>query len=165
MRQLSHPEINNFKHYKSLIIVCDGISDKRNIGMISRLAEAFGISKIILNCNQITFDQKIRKISRSTVNAFEWSFTKDLSQELVNLKELGYVITSVEYCDKSKDLNQLSFEGYDKMVLIIGHESKGVSQTLLDLSDLILHIPMYGKNTSINVTHALAIALNQITTN
>ena len=49
------------------------------------------------------------------------------------------------------------------IVLIIGNENHGVSDDLLRQSDIVLHIEMYGNNSSMNVTHAAAIALYELT--
>lgn len=43
--------------------------------------------------------------------------------------------------------------------LIAGNESAGVSQELLDLCHASVHLPMYGQNTSMNVSVSLGAAV------
>ena len=164
MKQLSHEEINNYSHDKQIIIACDGISDKSNIGLITRLSDAFGVKMVIHSSSQsIKWDQKIKRISRSTIQNVEWKEIDKLEAELIKLKESGFEIVALEYCDQSKDLNKCSLNASPNIVIIIGNERYGVSPEVLEISDVAIHIPMFGTNSSMNVTHALAIALNHIT--
>jgi len=49
------------------------------------------------------------------------------------------------------------------MALIVGNEVKGVSRSLLRKADRIIHIPMYGKKESLNVSVAFGVAAAKIT--
>ncbi|HCY81920.1 MAG TPA: RNA methyltransferase, partial [Xanthomarina gelatinilytica] len=42
-------------------------------------------------------------------------------------------------------------------------ENFGISETVLTLSDAIIHINMFGQNSSMNVVQATSIALYEIT--
>jgi tRNA G18 (ribose-2'-O)-methylase SpoU len=42
---------------------------------------------------------------------------------------------------------------------VIGSERHGIPAALLSACDSAIHIPMYGTNGSMNVTHALGVAL------
>ena len=48
-------------------------------------------------------------------------------------------------------------------MLVIGDENFGVSDNILSISDAIIHIDMFGQNSSMNVVQATSIALYQIT--
>jgi TrmH family RNA methyltransferase len=43
------------------------------------------------------------------------------------------------------------------VALIVGHETTGVSKEVLDIADIIVELPMFGINKSINVWGSLAI--------
>ena len=47
----------------------------------------------------------------------------------------------------------------EKICLILGNESKGVNDDLLEASDYCIHIPMLGMNSSMNVICAASIAV------
>ena len=49
--------------------------------------------------------------------------------------------------------------------LVLGSENTGVSESLLSLSDITTHIPMYGNNSSMNVVSAASIACYEIIRN
>jgi tRNA G18 (ribose-2'-O)-methylase SpoU len=46
-----------------------------------------------------------------------------------------------------------------KIVLLVGSEISGIDSWILDKCHKIVHIPLLGNNTSLNVSHALAVAL------
>ena len=49
------------------------------------------------------------------------------------------------------------------IALIVGDENFGISEDVLKLCDAVIHIPMYGQNSSMNVVQATNIALYEIT--
>lgn len=73
-------------------------------------------------------------------------------------KEHGYSIVGLEQTNASS--STYDFEWPHKTVLVVGHEVGGLSQELLDTCDHTVEVPMYGLPFSLNVSHALAIALS-----
>ena len=49
-----------------------------------------------------------------------------------------------------------------KIALVVGNEVRGISPKILKYCDEVVHIPMYGKKESLNVSVAAGIALYQI---
>ena len=137
MEQLSHKDIKNKQQKFPIHILCDAIRTPENIGMCFRVAESFGVEKIYLQENS-PFDEKLRI-----------------------LKQLGYTIIGIEITDKSIEIQDFNFKKLEKIVLILGSERNGISNT--NLIDFTISIPMYGRNSSMNVIHSLAIALYEIT--
>ncbi len=79
------------------------------------------------------------------------------------LQAAGYRIISLELTSVSIDIRQLVVHASDRICLVLGSENAGVSQTLLDLSEQTVHIPMRGRHSSMNVATACAIATFEIT--
>ena len=50
-----------------------------------------------------------------------------------------------------------------KIAFIIGDENHGVSDAILKQCNVIVHIEMYGQNSSMNVVQATSIALYEFT--
>lgn len=48
------------------------------------------------------------------------------------------------------------------VALIVGHETDGVSQEVMDICDMIVEIPMWGVNVSLNVMVSLGIVLFKV---
>jgi len=161
--QLDHSE-HKFKKQKfPIIIVCDRIRTPENIGMIFRVAEAFGVEKIILsNDSPSPEDRSVKRISRDANKIVPYERIEDAILELRKLKEESYRIIALEITTNSKPIQELKINN-EKIVLVLGAERNGIAQDLLNECDDLVHITMYGNNSSMNVVNALSIALFEIT--
>ena len=63
---------------------------------------------------------------------------------------------------RSVALHALAVGAGERVCLVLGAESAGVDQALLDAADATVHIPMRGHNSSMNVANACAIAAYEI---
>ena len=134
-----------------------------NIGSFFRIADAFGVEKIYLSgSSPVPPNGKIRATSRSTEKYVPFSYEQSPVDLLRRLKSGGYTIISLELTSSSTDIRRLGLSRDEKVCLILGAENTGVCQELLDLSDKTLHIPMLGRNSSLNVATACAIATFEI---
>ena len=164
MRQLDHRDIQNKQHPKNIVVIADSVNDKRNIGMLFRIAEAFSVTKVILHKETILKnDNSIKRISRSTLDNLEIGYSSDIESLLNNYKSLDYSIVALEKCDEGIPVQSNAWKESNDIVIILGHENFGVNQKLLDLCDYAVHINMFGTNTSMNVIQATAIALYEFT--
>ncbi|MEO5788246.1 MAG: TrmH family RNA methyltransferase [Gelidibacter sp.] len=161
--QLTHYN-SKFNQRKSPIaLVCENVTNAANVGSLFRTADAFGIEKLIFCGSPIPLGRKMTKTSRSTEKYvdFEWCETAEVV--LNKLKTLGYQIIALEIASNSKSLSQMEFSTIKPLVLLIGDENFGVSEGCLELSDHVVHIDMFGQNSSMNVVQAAGIVLYEIT--
>lgn len=134
-----------------------------NVGSLFRIADAFGIEKIYLSgASPSPPNSKIRKTSRATEKYVPFSYEDNALDLVRRLKRREYKIISLEITSLSTDIRDLSLSEKEKVCLILGSENSGVSQPLLDASDEIVHIPMVGVNSSMNVATACSIATFEI---
>lgn len=134
-----------------------------NVGSLFRIADALGIEKIYLTGSSLAPpNAKIRKTSRATEKFVPFSRQSNPLDILKKLKSQGYTIISLEITTSSMDINDLLLAGTEKICLVLGSESSGISQELLDSSDVTVHIPMLGQNSSMNVANACSIAAYEI---
>jgi len=135
-----------------------------NVGSLFRIADALGVEKIYLSGTSIVPpNRKIKKTSRSTEKYVPYVYEKDPVRIIKTLKSSGYTIVSLEMTSASIDIKNLDVSKNEKVCLILGSEDTGVNQTLLALSDITIHIPMLGENSSMNVAVACSIAAFEIT--
>lgn len=149
-------------------VLADNITLKENIGSLFRLCDALAIEHLYLSrSTDLSNDSKLSKVSRNTVNNVSHSITQSPLKTIEQLKQNGYAIISLELTTKSIKIQEFDFSiGIaEKICLILGNESKGISDELLEVSDHCVHIPMLGTNSSMNVISAAAIALFEITRN
>ncbi len=162
MKQLTHYDISNTQKKFPITIVCDAIRTPENIGMCFRIAESFGVSKMYLHENSphIT-NRKVAKTARNTIEQIHYSFYKNFEQTLQKLKLDGNTIIGIEITDKSINIQDFNFKNHQKIVLLLGSERNGIKDT--SFIDYTIAIPMYGRNSSMNVIHSLAITLYEVT--
>jgi len=160
-KQLSHDETKWEQQQHPLIVACDNWHDPLNVGMLFRLAEAYGVEALWLGGNTpAPPHRKINKTARSTVRNVTHESITDLAVALRDAREKGYLLIGVEITDQSIPirtyLNQLESQ---PTVLVLGSENVGISPPILRMLDACVHLPMYGQNTSINVMMATSIAV------
>jgi tRNA G18 (ribose-2'-O)-methylase SpoU len=66
---------------------------------------------------------------------------------------------ALEITSDSVALDALVLKNDSKILLIVGNERHGISQLILDTVKTKVHIPMFGNNSSMNVSQATGIAL------
>ncbi|MHA6280416.1 TrmH family RNA methyltransferase [Salinimicrobium sp. CAU 1759] len=162
--QKTHSTTNFSKKKFPLILVMDGVSGPANIGSLFRLSDAFNIEKLVFCGTSVDIQSnRLRRTARATVKNV--IFEEHESSEAVcrDLKDSGYKIFALEITLNSKPMQDLDFSEVEKMALVLGNERTGIQNNILKLADNFLHINMFGENSSMNVTHAAAIALFEIT--
>lgn len=162
MKQLSHYDIENEQKKFPITIVCDAIRTPENIGMCFRVAESFGVQKIYFHESSPSLEnRKVLKTARNTINQIDYAFYSNFEKQINQLKQDGNTIIGIEITDKSINIQDFDFKNHQKIVLLLGSERNGIST--IDLADFTIGIPMYGRNSSMNVIHSLAITLYEIT--
>jgi len=162
MKQINHDDFISNTHDKEIIFICCSLQSPSNLGSICRVAEAFGVSKLYIHEENLSFlnlPRFVKTARHSHRNITKRSFT-NLEQLIIELKKKQTKCMALEYCDKSESIVSLKATG--KIALVVGNEKYGIDKTVLDMVDGVFHIDMYGKNSSMNVSQASAIALYQL---
>ncbi|WP_417444943.1 TrmH family RNA methyltransferase [Joostella sp.] len=163
VEQLNHDN-NTFKERSfPVTIICDHVTSASNIGSIFRLADAFGVEKIIFIGVEPVFSRRVEKTARATHKFIPYEYIENEEGFIVHLKEENYTIIALEITNNSKAIENLKIPLQNKTALLIGNENYGVSQKLLSIANHVHHIEMFGKNSSMNLAQATAISLYEIT--
>ncbi|MFH0936870.1 MAG: TrmH family RNA methyltransferase [Candidatus Daviesbacteria bacterium] len=165
-----------------IYIILDNVLDTYNVGSIFRLAESTGAKKVYL-CGTTTTppNPRIKKASINTTEIVEWSYKetavlaiKELKQQFANRLPTTDYRGSRKTVDRRHNIQVVAIEQSEKSVpydifeyklpiaLIVGNETYGVSQEVLDLCDGVVELPMYGINISLNVMVSLGIILYKV---
>jgi len=162
--QLTHKEVSNDKSDKEIIIITDSIRTPENVGMLFRISEAFGVKKIILTGDSPNLsNKKVLRTARSTEKELDIQFVANIEEIINTLKTEKYKLIGLEMTSGSKSLHKTDFSSTPMLALFIGAERFGITSTILKQLDTVVHIDLFGKNSSVNVVNALAIALYEIT--
>lgn len=134
-----------------------------NVGSLFRLADALGIARLHLTgTTPVPPNRKIRKTSRATEDCVPFSYSDDPMAVIAAEKASGCRIISLEITSASTDIRSFAPDPHRSICLIVGAESNGVPDDLLAASDEVVHIPMHGQNSSMNVASATAITLFEL---
>lgn len=154
----SVPEEKNIEG--KVVLVLDCIQDPGNLGTIIRTAEYFGVKDIVL-CDG-SADPYSPKVVRGSMGAILSVNLVSLSPEKVIylLKEKNYIVATTSSNDYKQDIR--SFNEERKIALVMGNESRGVSDCFNNSSTLSLGIQRVGKGESLNVGVATSIILSHI---
>lgn len=160
--QLTHDLHHSHTQSKEIVILCNCIHSPANQGAIFRLADAFKVKEILFTGAPIDIQSaRLKRTARSTQQHISYTYYDSAITQLNRLQEEGYQCLALEITKESLPISQVQIT-QKKVVLILGNEQQGVSQDLLQNANTIMHIPMYGQNSSMNVAQAAAIALYHI---
>ncbi len=146
-----------------ITIILDNVLDTYNVGSIFRLADAVAAEKVILCGETLTPpNSRIKKASINTWGWVEWSYASTAGEAIVNLKSRNPMtkIIAVEQDKRSKPFYQVHSEF--PIAIVVGNETTGVSKEVLDAADMIVELPMWGVNKSLNVMVSLGIVLYEV---
>ena len=140
---------------KEFALVLDDIRDPGNLGTIIRIADWYGISKII--CSNSTVDFYNPKVINSTMG----SFTR-ISLYYTDLKDFitKQNVTIYGTLLDGENIHHTNFD--DSGYIVIGNEANGISE---EISKLITHkitIPKFGGAESLNAGIATAVVLDNV---
>ena len=141
-----------------IYFVLDNVLDTYNIGSIFRLGDATAVEKILI-CGDSEYppSSRIHKAAVGTEEWVPWEYNKSTVDVVNKLKRQGIHIIAVEQDKRSIPYSLLSNKINLPIALVVGHETNGVSKEVLDLADIIVELPMFGINNSLNVWGSLAI--------
>ena len=135
-------------------IALDGVQDPGNMGTIMRLADWFGVTKIL--CSHDTVDCFNPKVVQATMGAI---FRIEI--EYVDLAEHLNTLKLPVYGALLEGENIYSKSMIPKGVLVLGNEGKGISDAVKKTIDFPISIPRFGAAESLNVSTAGAILLSE----
>ena len=147
---------NNHLYEKDFILLLDNINDPGNLGTIIRTAHAFGVKDIILKGVDI-YNPKIVRSTQGAIFNINIVNNVNLIETVTKLKNDGFKIIGSLLKD-SIDYNKVEIKD-KKLVLILGNESHGINQDLINLLDYKVYIPI--KFESLNVAIACGILLSK----
>ncbi len=161
--QLNHYN-SHFKNRKfPITVVAHQVYNAPNIGSLFRISDAFGVEQLVFCGQDITIGRKASKTARATEKTVPYTIANETLPIINSLKTKGYQIIALEITQNSTPLHTFKLTPKQPIALIIGNENFGVSEAILNLSDHIIHIEMFGQNSSMNVVQAANIALYEVT--
>jgi tRNA G18 (ribose-2'-O)-methylase SpoU len=162
---------------RKMVVVLDNIRSCYNVGAILRTCEGLGVEKVILSGYtpkvhdvsllphlRAKLDKDIHKTALGAEDLLDIYASGDIFADLKKLRKQGWQIVGLENNIENVPIfklndKRLKKELTDKIVLILGEEVNGIDNSLYDIIDLFVEIPMKGQKESFNVSVAAGISL------
>ena len=160
--ELDRLEVSEFKKAEKtpIIIILDNIRSLNNIGSVFRTSDAFLIEKIYL-CG-ITAQpphNDIRKTALGSTKTVDWEYAENTLDVVKKLKSNKVLICSIEQAENATILNEFRPQPNTKYAFVFGNEVKGVTQDVVDASDVVIEIPQYGTKHSLNISVSCGVVV------
>ena len=140
-----------------MVIIAHNIRSLHNVGAIFRSADVFGVQRVYLT--GYTGQPPRKEISKTALGSqlrVPWEQSEDIDGLISKLKA-SHQLVALEYTKDSVAINDLKAQ--KPIALLLGSEVEGVDKELLKQMDDVVHIPMIGTKSSLNVSVATGIAL------
>ena len=141
-------------------VLLDGITDVRNFGAIIRTAVASNIDGIIIpQNNSAPVNSDVVKTSSGGVFNIPIARVNNIKDAILHLNSLEINIVSLS---EKGDRTIYNYNFQDSTAIIMGSEEKGITKSVLSLSNEILKIPISPKIDSLNVSSAFSAVAFEI---
>ncbi|MEP7367968.1 MAG: RNA methyltransferase [Acidobacteriota bacterium] len=139
-----------------VVAVLDNIRSLYNVGSIFRTADAAGIARLYLcGITPAPPHPSIRKTALGADERVPYEHHHNAQATVARLRMTGYRIAAIETGPASTDL--FDWQPEFPLAVLFGNEVEGLSQPLLDLSDIRISLPMHGIKRSLNVSTTAGI--------
>lgn len=136
---------------KEFVVILADIRSLHNVGSIFRTADAAGVSKIYL-CGITPTplnvfgrpEEKLAKVALGAEKNIPWEKNSSIIKTISSLKKDDFTILALEQAKKSVPYNKFHPKKTEKIALILGEETKGLTSSILKKCDRVLEIPMRG---------------------
>ena len=138
----------------ALIVICDELSDPHNLGAILRSAECAGAHGVIIPKRRSV--GLTATVAKASAGAMEYMKVARVTTAIAELKEKGVWIFGTA-AEGSIPMYKADLTG--PAAIVIGNEGVGMSQLVRKNCDVMVHIPMKGRISSLNASAAASILL------
>jgi tRNA G18 (ribose-2'-O)-methylase SpoU len=140
-----------------LLVALDGLMNAENVGVVVRNCAGFGADAILAGeTSSSPYLRRSVRNSMGTVFQLPILHCADLVSRLKQLKDLGVRVVGAHLAG-STPLSKADLTG--PVCIVFGNEESGLSDSVRDLSDILVAIPMHNQTDSLNVASAAAVFL------
>ena len=156
----TRPTPETFKTIKRnpIYLILDNVIDTYNIGSLFRLADAIAAEKIYI-CGDTEYppSSRIHKAAVGTEEWVPWIKVDKATDAIKSLNKDGVQIIAVEQSPRSIPYSLLSMKAQFPCAIVVGNETTGISNEVLEAADIIVELPLFGVNKSLNVWGTAAV--------
>jgi 23S rRNA (guanosine2251-2'-O)-methyltransferase len=144
----------------SLLVMLDGVQDPRNLGAITRTADAVGVDGIVIPKDRAAgVTTAAHKASAGSAEYIPIAQVTNLARTIELLKSNDiWVIGS----DQKAPLIYTQADFTVPVCLVLGNEAEGLRRLVREKCDLLVRLPMLGHLPSLNVSVAAGVLLYEV---
>ena len=139
------------------VVALDGVEDPQNLGAICRVAEATGVTGLVLLRRRAPpISQAVSRASAGAIEHLLVARVPNLVRALNTLKKNEFWVVAAH-----QDAELSLFETPEnwllgRLVVVLGGEGRGLRRQVLGAADYQVRVPMVGRVASLNVAGAAA---------
>jgi tRNA G18 (ribose-2'-O)-methylase SpoU len=141
------------------IVVVEGIVNPTNLGVIVRSAAGLGMDALVLDptsCDPLY--RRASRVAMGEVYAFPYARVPAFPDGLDEVRRSGFRLLALTPDPDAVPIDEVRVEADDRVALVFGAESPGLTAATLAAVDGRVRIPMHGEVDSLNVGVAAAVA-------
>ncbi len=149
------------EHPHPFLLVCDGVTDPRNLGAMLRSADGAGVTGVIVPRHRSAHvSPTVAKTAAGAIEYLEFSDVGGVPTAIDQLNRAG-VLTVGLAGESTTSLYDLDL-GSTPVALIVGSEEKGLATLTRKRCQEVVSIPQMGKIESLNAGVAVSIAAFEV---
>ena len=140
-----------------LLLVLDGVTDPHNLGAVLRTADAAGVHAVIIPKDKsATLNATVRKVACGAAEVVPLVAVTNLARALEKVRQKGLWVVGTAG-DAEQTLYQQDMTG--PLIVVMGAEGSGMRRLTREHCDYLVHVPMQGTVSSLNVSVATGVCL------
>lgn len=140
----------------SLVIYGDQIIDQQNVGLMIRIASAFGANAVVMGPGSADpFSRRVLRVSMGNGLFLPIIESANSSESLQQLIESGHHCCATVLDSNATELSAFPFP--ERTVLVFGNETHGISEDVANMCESKLTVSMLNGTDSLNVAIAMGI--------
>lgn len=140
-----------------LLLVLDGVTDPHNLGACLRTADAAGVHAVIIPKDKsATLNATVRKVACGAAEVVPLVAVTNIVRSLQKLQQKGLWVVGTAG-EAEQTLYQQDMTG--PLILVMGAEGAGMRRLTRETCDFLVHLPMQGSVSSLNVSVATGVCL------
>jgi len=142
----------------ALLAICEEVRDPGNLGTIIRAADAAGADAVVLTGRTVDpYNPKVVRATTGSLFHLPVAVGADLADTVERAHAAGLRVVAA-------DVGGEDFLGHratlaEPTAWLFGNEARGLDEAALDLVDLTLRLPIYGRAESLNLATAASVCL------
>ena len=154
---------------KDIAVVLVGVEGSINLGQVARLCKNFGVNKLYLVNPQTAINEEAYRYAMRGREILDKAIVVNSLEEISREYEVLACTSAVVPIDKDPLRQPIELgefvdlmNRYDRVAVVFGRESTGLTRDELRECDLYIHIEADQEYPVLNLSHAVAIVLYEI---